>query len=244
MSDFYITSEEGVKAFVRTATPASYVVQQARSSEFRVDGALRGPKGDTGATGAQGPQGIQGIQGPQGATGPQGPKGDTGLTGSQGPAGATGPEGPQGPDGPTGATGAQGPQGEQGIQGPAGPQGIQGPQGLQGEQGETGPQGPQGIQGIQGPTGADGADGISVIATTGVLDFGDEEYYTETVVNHASLTGTSNISLSYVTGSDKEEIAVLGLVCGVQSVTTGSVTIFGGAPNGASGTYTVNIHIV
>lgn len=120
MSDFYITSEEGVKAFVRTATPASYVVQQARSSEFRVDGALRGPKGDTGATGAQGPQGIQGIQGPQGATGPQGPKGDTGLTGPQGPAGATGPEGPQGPDGPTGATGAQGPQGIQGIQGPTG----------------------------------------------------------------------------------------------------------------------------
>lgn len=129
MSEFYITSEEGVKAFVRTATTASYVVQQARSAEFRVDGALRGPKGDTGATGAQGSQGIQGIQGPQGATGPQGPKGDTGLTGSQGPAGATGPEGPQGPAGPTGATGAQGPQGEQGIQGPAGPQGIQGPQG-------------------------------------------------------------------------------------------------------------------
>lgn len=223
MSDFYITSEEGVKAFVRTATPASYVVSQARSVEFRVDGALRGPKGDTGATGAQGPQGIQGIQGPQGATGPQGPKGDTGLTGATGPAGATGETGPQG------ATGAQGPQG------------------IQGPQGETGAQGPQGIQGIQGPAGsdgADGADGISAIATTGILDFGDEQYYTTVTVNHASITGTSNVVPSFVAGADSEEVAILGLVCGVQSVTTGSVTIYGGAPNGASGTYTVNIHIV
>lgn len=223
MSDFYITSEEGIKAFVRKATSASFVLQQARSSEFQVDGALRGPKGDTGLTGPQGIQGIQGIQGPQGATGPQGPKGDTGLTGSTGQTGATGEQGPQGIQGIQGTTGATGPQGE------------------------TGPQGPQGIPGIQGPAGADGVngvDGTSAVATTGVLDFGDEEYYTEVVVNDSSITNTSNLIVSYVASADKEEVAVLGLVCGVQSVTTGSATIFGGAPNGASGTYTVNIHIV
>ena len=72
----------------------------------------------------------------------------------------------------------------------------------------------------------------------------DEEYYTEVVVNDSSITNTSNLIVSYVASADKEEVAVLGLVCGVQSVTTGSATIFGGAPNGASGTYTVNIHIV
>lgn len=232
----------------------------------------KGDQGDAGPVGPQGPQGIQGVAGPAGPVGPQGPQGERGLQGVQGLQGAKGNtgdrgerglQGPQGEQGPRGYKGDQGERGDPGLSGtkgdkgdtgatgPAGPTGATGPQGAKGDKGDVGPagekgdtgaQGPQGIQGIQGIQGPAGQDGLTAIATTAVLDFGNEGYYTTVVVNHASITATSNLVLAY--SATDEEVAVLGLNCGVVSCTSGSATIFGGAPNGASGTYNVNIHIV
>lgn len=49
---------------------------------WKLQGSLKGPKGEQGI---QGPTGAQGPQGPQGVAGPQGPKGDQGLKGDYGP---------------------------------------------------------------------------------------------------------------------------------------------------------------
>ena len=42
----------------------------------------------------------------------------------------------------------------------------------------------------------------------------------------------------------REDAAIQGINVGVVSVSEGVATIYGGAPNGATGTFNVNIHIV
>ena len=93
--------------------------------------------------------------------------------------------------------------------------------------------------------GVDSAGKIKVISSTGligssaILDFGNEENYVTVDVIDTSIVGSENILVSY---EGAEEVAIQGLNCGVVSKSVGvGYTIFGGAPNGASGQFTVNI---
>lgn len=216
---------------------------------------LIGPTGDTGATGPQG------IQGPVGATGPRGDKGDTGDIGPQGIQGIKGDTGSQGPPGVKGDTGQQGIQGEVGPQGIPGIQGIQGiqgisgetgPQGQKGDTGETGPIGPkgdtgergeqgiQGIQGIQGEVGPTGPAGQDARGVQASVSFTNEDTYQEVDVVFTSLQSTDIV----VAGIVGEEAALLQLTPSVISQSVGvGFTLGISAPNGATGTYTINCSI-
>lgn len=79
----------------------------------------------------------------------------------------------------------------------------------------------------------------SVSTNSANLTFDNEENYVELFISDTTITGTETIIISY---EGSEDIAIQGLNCGVVSKSKGlGYTIFGGAPNGASGTYKVNI---
>ena len=72
-----------------------------------------------------------------------------------------------------------------------------------------------------------------------ILDFGNEENYVTVDIADVSIMGGEKIFVSY---EGAEEVALQGLNCGLLSKSVGvGYTIFGGAPNGASGQFTVNI---
>lgn len=72
-----------------------------------------------------------------------------------------------------------------------------------------------------------------------ILDFGNEENYVTVDIADGSIVGNEKIFVSY---EGAEEVALQGLNCGLLSKSVGvGYTIFGGAPNGASGQFTVNI---
>ena len=72
-----------------------------------------------------------------------------------------------------------------------------------------------------------------------ILDFGNEENYVTVDIADVSIIGSEKIFVSY---EGAEEVALQGLNCGLLSKSVGvGYTIFGGAPNGASGQFTVNI---
>jgi len=126
MATFRVTSQNRVRAEIRTAQP----------KVFRVSGNSRGP------IGATGPQGPQGEVGPQGE--PNTLTIGTVVPGLDAEATITG-------DAPNQVLSLVLPQGEKGDTGDQGPQGEQGEQGIQGP---IGPQGPQGEVGATGATGA------------------------------------------------------------------------------------------
>ena len=75
--------------------------------------------------------------------------------------------------------------------------------------------------------------------TSAILDFGNEENYVTVDIADGSIVGNEKIFVSY---EGAEEVALQGLNCGLLSKSVGvGYTIFGGAPNGASGQFTVNI---
>lgn len=240
MSDIYFTAEGGDDVIfeVQNGSIVELHITESEPIEFDVQGGMgpRGPAGETGATGPAGPTGAAStVPGPQGETGTQGPQG---IQGESGPTGTDGPTGPQGPQGETGLQGIQGiagpqgeigPQGPHGVQGEAGPQGIQGIQGTQGIQGETGPQGPI------GPAGS-GAKGVITS-----IEFVSEDTYVTREVAYLALLSDDVITVS-LAGS--EEAAIQGITVGLLSQTAGvGFTIWGSAPDGATGTYTVNCTI-
>ena len=95
--------------------------------------------------------------------------------------------------------------------------------------GNTGPQGPT------GPTGT----GLSR-TTTAVLNFGVEDTYTETIISDAAILSSSAIQV-IVTGSD---FIIQKVSAGVLSISQGvNYTIWGIAPEGATGNCNVNILI-
>ena len=57
----------------------------------------------------------------------------------------------------------------------------------------------------------------------------------------ARITAASRAAVTY---RDGEEAAIQGLTCGVVSTSEGSMTIYGGAPEGATGIYNVDILLV
>ena len=72
-----------------------------------------------------------------------------------------------------------------------------------------------------------------------ILDFGNEENYVTVDIADVSIIGSEKIFVSY---EGAEEVALQGLNCGLLSKSVGvGYTLFGGAPNGASGQFTVNI---
>lgn len=82
----------------------------------------------------------------------------------------------------------------------------------------------------------------SIKNTSAVLDFGNEENYVTLDIADISIVGTEKILVSY---EGAEEVGIQGLVCGVVSKSAGvGYTIFGGAPQGASGKFTVSIIII
>lgn len=93
--------------------------------------------------------------------------------------------------------------------------------------------------------GVDALGNLKVISSSGVatasaiLDFGNEENYVTVDIADVSIIGSEKIFVSY---EGAEEVALQGLNCGLLSKSVGvGYTIFGGAPNGASGQFTVNI---
>ncbi len=196
-----------------------------------------GPQGLQGLVGPEGPLGPQGLLGPAGPIGPQGLQGIQGLPGiawkgvwdvataygigdavsfngssyiallpSTGVTpvvglnwsimasqGIQGLIGPAGPIGPQGIQGLIGPEGPIGLTGLTGPAGPLGPQGIPGL---LGPEGPIGLTGPAGPIGPQGLQGIPGVG--GVL----------AAVSAIGTGGTVN--------------SVTGLVCGSNSVLTGS----------------------
>ena len=79
----------------------------------------------------------------------------------------------------------------------------------------------------------------SIKNTSATLDFGNEENYVTLDISDTSIVGTEKILVSY---EGAEEVGLQGMTCGVVSKTEGvGYTIFGGAPFGASGIFTVNI---
>ena len=82
----------------------------------------------------------------------------------------------------------------------------------------------------------------SIKNATAILDFGNEENYATLDIVDTSIIGTEKILVSY---EGAEEVGIQGLVCGIVSKSAGvGYTIFGGAPQGASGQFTVNIIII
>ena len=80
-----------------------------------------------------------------------------------------------------------------------------------------------------------------VATASAILDFGNEENYVTVDIADGSIVGNEKIFVSY---EGAEEVALQGLNCGLLSKTVGvGYTIFGGAPNGASRQFTVNIII-
>lgn len=78
-----------------------------------------------------------------------------------------------------------------------------------------------------------------VATASAILDFGNEENYVTVDIADGSIVGNEKIFVSY---EGAEEVALQGLNCGLLSKSVGvGYTIFGGAPNGASGQFTVNI---
>lgn len=191
----------------------------------------KGDKGDTGATGATGAKGdsgqdgLQGSQGLQGLQGEQGAKGDTGL---QGIRGEKGDKGDAGNSGYTPIKNVDYFDGAQGIQG------IQGVQGVQGEKGENGSQGLQGERGLQGVQGDSGI----IISTLVSVVFENEDTYVETiVVGLASMTADTKI----IATVQSEEGLVQGMQFGIKDIISGvGFTLMSYAPDGATGTFTVN----
>jgi hypothetical protein len=165
-----------------------------------------GPQGPNGATGFTGPTGATGSTGAVGSAGPMGPPGLTGTTGPTGPSGSPGAIGSNGTPGATGASGAMGVQGAQGNTGsngsvgPAGAAGPTGPNGALGNQGSVGPagaigaqgpngsQGPQGGAGNPGPEGATGPTGLFNNTTYAIVNLGNYDKSTATVVIPANTT--------------------------------------------------------
>lgn len=93
--------------------------------------------------------------------------------------------------------------------------------------------------------GVDSNGKIKILSSTGmvgysaILDFGNEENYVTVDVSDTSIDGNEKIIVSY---EGAEEVGLQGLTCGVVSKSVGvGYTLFGGAPNGASGQFTVNI---
>ncbi len=95
--------------------------------------------------------------------------------------------------------------------------------------------------GATGPAGPIGATGTGLSrTTTAVLNFGVEDTYTETVVNDAAIL-TSSVIQVIVTDSD---FIIQGVRAGVLSIVNGvSYTIWGIAPEGATGNCSINILI-
>ena len=95
-----------------------------------------------------------------------------------------------------------------------------------------------GATGATGPKGDTGT-GLSR-TTTAVLNFGVEDTYTETIVNDAAILSSSVIQV-IVTDSD---FIIQRVRAGVLSIVNGvSYTIWGIAPEGATGNCSVNILI-
>ena len=93
--------------------------------------------------------------------------------------------------------------------------------------------------------GVDSNGKIKILSSTGmvgysaILDFGNEENYVTVDVSDTSIDGNEKIIVFY---EGAEEVGLQGLTCGVVSKSVGvGYTLFGGAPNGASGQFTVNI---
>lgn len=93
--------------------------------------------------------------------------------------------------------------------------------------------------------GVDALGNLKIMSSSGVatasaiLDFGNEENYVTVDIADGSIVGNEKIFVSY---EGAEEVALQGLNCGLLSKSVGvGYTIFGGAPNGASGQFTVNI---
>lgn len=203
------------------------MAEQGPSGPQGVQG-IQGPKGDTGADST-----IPGPQGPQGPAGPQGERGEQGIQGIQGPKGDTGAQGLQGIQGPKGDTGETGPQGIQGLQGP------QGIQGLKGDTGSTGPQGPKGDTGEAGPQGIQGEPGASAKSATVSIDFGSEKNSTQSVVVDTTITASNIFSVLHTS----EDLALQGVSFYAIGNPGVGFTVFGFAPNGASGQYSVTVLI-
>ena len=95
-----------------------------------------------------------------------------------------------------------------------------------------------GNTGSQGPTGPTGT-GLSRITQT-TLNFGVEDTYIETIISDTNIQATSAIQV-IITDSD---FILQDVHAGVLSVTAGvGYTIWGQAPNGATGNCSVNILI-
>ncbi|XP_065841975.1 collagen alpha-2(I) chain-like [Oscarella lobularis] len=120
-------------------------------NDVKVQGNLRGPKGDAGQAGNPGPQGDDGASGRDGQKGDAGAQGQTGPKGnpgSDGLPGAKGSTGAAGNDGQKGATGASGKDGQKGDAGTAGKDGLKGVAGTAGKNGLKGDAGKKGEPGI------------------------------------------------------------------------------------------------
>jgi collagen triple helix repeat protein len=156
-----------------------------------------GPVGAVGAAGAAGPAGAMGglgLSGPTGQTGaignvgPAGPTGTTGSQGSAGPQGPAGVAGLPGPPGSKGPMGLSGPTGATGGNGPVGSAGPAGPQGSTGSTGAVGLSGPVGASGANGAAGATGPQGVFNNTTYPIVNLGNGDHSTATVVAPANTT--------------------------------------------------------
>lgn len=177
MAEFTVSSDDGTNAVVSNATPVNFSVTGADSTNFVVDGSLRGPQGEQGEKGDTGSQGIPGNDGADGTNGIDGDKGDKGDQGDQGIPGTPGADGVDGTNGTNGTNGSDGAPGADGSDGlgftggsydsGSGVVTFTSDDGLGFVTGDLrGADGQDGTNGVDGQDGADGSGSGDMLAAT------------------------------------------------------------------------------